>query len=54
MNVDPEFFYALDATTNLIDWQTIANFSGMAGLFEYVDLDSTNYANRFYRLRWAQ
>jgi hypothetical protein len=54
MNVDPGFVYALDATTNLLDWQTIASFTDAAGLFDFVDMESTNYASRFYRLRWAQ
>ena len=45
--------YLIQATTNLtptITWTTIGtNSAGTNGLFQYDDLDSTNFANRYYR-----
>ena len=51
LNVDPGFNFDLQATTDLVQWQTVTNFAA-DGLFDFVDVDSTNYPNRFYRLRW--
>lgn len=51
LNVDPGFNFDLQATTDLIQWQTVTNFAA-DGLFDFVDVDSPNYPNRFYRLRW--
>src|ERR1035437_953352 len=52
LNVDPGFTYDLQATTDFLKWQSIANLNG-DGLFDFTDTDSANYLNRFYRLRWA-
>ena len=52
LNVDPGFSYDLQATTDFVQWQSIANFNA-AGLFDFTDTASTNYPSRFYRLRWA-
>lgn len=49
----PNYTYLIQATTNLtptIVWTTIAtNMAGTNGLFQYNDLDSTNYPTRYYR-----
>jgi len=52
VNLDPGFSYALEASTDLFQWQPVTTFGGDGGLFDFVDPDSTNYLNRFYRLRW--
>ena len=52
VNLDPGFNYALDASTDLLQWQPVTTFGGDGGLFDFVDGDSTNYLNRYYRLRW--
>ena len=52
VNADPGFSYWLDASTDLFEWQPLANFTDDIGLIEFIDADSTNYWNRFYRLRW--
>jgi hypothetical protein len=53
LNADPGFAYALDTSTNLSEWQLLTNFVSDLGLVEFVDTDSTNFWNRFYRLRWV-
>ena len=52
VNADLGFVYSLDASTNLFDWEPLLNFTNDLGLIEFIDADSTNYWNRFYRLRW--
>jgi DNA-binding beta-propeller fold protein YncE len=52
VNLDPGFSYTLEASADLFQWQSVAIFNG-GGLFDFVDTDSTNYLNRFYRLRWS-
>jgi len=52
LNADPGFSYSLDASTNLFEWQPLTRFTDDIGLIEFIDADSTNYWNRFYRLRW--
>ena len=52
VNADPGFAYSLDGSTNLFDWEPLLNFTNDLGLIEFIDADSTNYWNRFYRLRW--
>ncbi|MEI6075843.1 MAG: hypothetical protein WCS94_09735 [Verrucomicrobiota bacterium] len=54
MNLDPGFNYALEASADLLQWQVISSFAGSGGLLDYVDSNSTNYWNRFYRLRWTR
>jgi hypothetical protein len=47
--------YFIEAATNLntpILWQTIStNLSSNNGLYQFIDLDSTNFPIRFYRVR---
>ena len=52
INADVGFTYSLDASTNLFEWEPLLNFTNDFGLIEFIDADSTNYWNRFYRLRW--
>jgi hypothetical protein len=53
VNLEPGFNFALEASTDLFQWEPITTFTDGGGLFDFVDIDSTNYWNRFYRLRWA-
>ena len=53
VNLDPGFNYALEASTDFFQWQPITTFTAGSGLLDFVDADSTNYWNRFYRLRWS-
>ena len=47
--------YFIEATTNLnppIPWQTIStNTSDTNGVYQFIDIDSTNFPIRFYRVR---
>jgi hypothetical protein len=49
----PGYSYLIEATTNLtptIVWTILStNTAGTNGLFQYNDLDSTNYPTRYYR-----
>jgi hypothetical protein len=53
LNVDPNFNYDLQATTDFVRWETVTNFTA-DGLYDYTDADATNCETRFYRLRWMQ
>lgn len=53
LNVDLGYRYALDASDNLLDWQTLTIISDHGGLIEYVDEASADLGQRFYRLRWT-
>ncbi len=52
LNTDPGFGYSLDVSSDLVQWQPLANLGPDGGLFEFIDFNSTNFWNRFYRLRW--
>ena len=54
MNLDPGFNYALEASADLLQWQVISSFMGNGGLIDFLDPDTTNYWNRFYRLSWVR
>jgi autotransporter-associated beta strand protein len=50
----PGFSYLIQATTSLspppITWTTLStNTAGADGLFQYTDLNATNYSSRYYR-----
>jgi hypothetical protein len=45
--------FRLEASTNLLDWETVTNYADPAGPLEYVDLCATNFPQRFYRAVWA-
>jgi pectin methylesterase-like acyl-CoA thioesterase len=42
--------YAIQASTNLIDWQTIFTTNSPATPFNFADLDTSLYSARFYRI----
>jgi uncharacterized repeat protein (TIGR03803 family) len=46
----PPAHYAIDATTNLLDWAELTNFTTTASTFQYFD-STTNASQRIYRLR---
>jgi hypothetical protein len=41
--------WIIEASTNLVDWISLATNSAPNGLFEFVDSDATNFQRRFYR-----
>jgi hypothetical protein len=45
--------YTIEASTNLVNWITLTNLSSQAGIFEFTDSATTNFARRFYRARWS-
>ena len=51
LNVDPGFVFELQATTNFVQWDAVANLTA-DGLIDFIDADATNHLNRFYRLSW--
>ncbi len=53
LNADPGAGYALEASTNLFEWQSLTNFVQDSGLIEFIDPDPIEFSNRFYRLRWV-
>ena len=42
--------YRVLASTNLLNWQTIASVTNLTGSVFFVDPGATNYNHRFYRL----
>jgi len=49
LTVQSGFNYTVDASTNLIDWATIAVLVNTNGVVRFVDRLSTNFHQRFYR-----
>ena len=45
--------FRLEASTNLLAWETLTNYADPAGPVEYVDRCATNFPQRFYRAVWA-
>jgi hypothetical protein len=43
--------YAIEDSTNLVDWLQVTNFTSDGGSFQFIDNDSTNNAEMFYRAR---
>jgi hypothetical protein len=43
--------YTIEGSTNLIDWTPIETNSGTSANNVFVDLQSTNFPRRFYRLK---
>jgi GH25 family lysozyme M1 (1,4-beta-N-acetylmuramidase) len=46
--------YALEATSNWVDWTSLTTLTSPNGLFQYTESSVTNGGQRFYRLRLAQ
>jgi hypothetical protein len=44
------FYYSVQATTNLLDWEVLTNFVGAGGTRPLVDPAATNFPQRFYRM----
>jgi len=42
--------YAIEVSTNLTDWQTVTNFTSSAATFQFVERDTSNWTERFYRV----
>ncbi|HEV2327804.1 MAG TPA: TIGR03790 family protein [Verrucomicrobiae bacterium] len=43
--------YVVLASTNLLTWQPVFT-NNLPGLWDFIDSDSTNYPDRFYRMSW--
>jgi hypothetical protein len=41
--------YVIQASSNLIDWQTLTTMSSTNGYLDYVDADAVNWNSRYYR-----
>jgi hypothetical protein len=50
----PGYTYAVQASTNLINWEYIATFINTNGTVPFTDPSSTNYNERYYRVLLAQ
>jgi len=51
--VIPHLACRIEASTNLLDWETLTNYPDPVGLVEYDDLCASNFPQRFYRAVWA-
>ena len=50
---DTGFTYALEASTNLVNWLTLTNLANLGGTVEFIDAEATNLLARYYRARLA-
>lgn len=50
-SVDTGLTYVLQASTNLVDWLSIATNKANSSSFTFTDTSTTNLASRFYRVR---
>ena len=48
------WIYALEATTNFLDWLELSRLTNTGQLTPLVDADATNHPGRFYRVRVTQ
>jgi uncharacterized lipoprotein YddW (UPF0748 family) len=48
----PPGHYAVQDSTNLVDWTDLSNFVTTGATFQYLDTE-TNLMQRFYRMRWT-
>jgi hypothetical protein len=46
--------YDVQATTNLVDWQTLGSVTSTNGFIDFVDAAATNFNARFYRVLQSQ
>lgn len=53
ITAEPGFAYVVEASTNLVDWETIHTSRPDQHLVEYVDTDAPTKKHRFYRVRRA-
>jgi len=54
LNGTPGDRYALDATTNLLDWSEIATITNLTGTVQFTDVATPASAHRFYRARLVE
>jgi hypothetical protein len=45
--------YALQSSSNLVQWVTLTNFFNQQSTFQFVDMNPGAWPQRFYRVRWA-
>ena len=50
INGDSGFFFWIDRTTNLLDWEPLTNIFNTNGTVEFIDSSATNN-KLFYRAR---
>ena len=43
----------IEASTNLVNWETLTNHLNPAGLVQFQDSRATNFPQRFYRAVWV-
>jgi hypothetical protein len=48
--VEPGEAYRVEASTNLTDWGLLSSFVSTGPTNQLIDLSSTNFEHRFYRL----
>jgi lysophospholipase L1-like esterase len=49
LSATPDLTYRLDASTNLVDWTALTNLASPSGAIQFIDLNATNFSQRFYR-----
>jgi hypothetical protein len=53
LSATPDLTYRIDASTNLVDWAALTNLADPSGTIQFVDLQATNFSQRFYRAVWV-
>jgi hypothetical protein len=53
LSATPDLTYRLDASTNLADWVALTNIANPSGTIQFIDLEATNFSQRFYRAVWV-
>ena len=45
--------YRIEASTDLSNWAALTNLPNPDGTIQFMDLDATNFSQRFYRAVWV-
>ena len=45
--------YRIDASTDLATWTVLTSLSNPSGTLHFIDLEATNFPQRFYRAVWV-
>jgi hypothetical protein len=45
--------YRIDASTDLSNWAALTNLPNPSGTLQVIDLEATNFPQRFYRAVWV-
>jgi hypothetical protein len=53
LSATPNLNYGIDASTNLVDWTALTNIANPSGTIQFIDLNATNFSQRFYRVVWV-